>query len=150
MALNESAALLDAEREARRAPPSCGEQARYAQWLAWTSHAGLALMLIAFASYLSGALPAYVPRHRLPEIWSHPVARYLAETGMPRGWGWARLLGYGDMLALAGVALLAASAGIGLAALLPRCARHGDRAMVAVCCAEVLVVSLAASGWITH
>ncbi|MDE1927284.1 MAG: hypothetical protein KGL18_03485 [Burkholderiales bacterium] len=148
--MNESAALRDAELEARRGAPACGEQARYAQWLAWTSHAGLALMLLAFAAYLGGALPAFVPRHRLPEIWSHPAARYRAETGMPQGWGWVRLLGHADMLALAGVALLAASTGIGLAALLPRCARRGDRALVAVCCAEILVLLLAASGWITH
>ena len=59
------------------------------------------------------------------------------------------MLGDGDVLGLAGIVWLAAVSVACLLALVPIYARRGDKAFVAICLAEVLVVALAASGLLT-
>lgn len=131
------------------APQQPPEQERYARLLDWGTRVGLLVLVLSFAAYLTGLLPAHVAVDRLPEVWAHPVAQYLAETQTPTGWGWVRLLGHGDIIGLAGIVLLAGVSAVCLLALVPLYAARGDKAFVAICLAEVAVVVLAASGLLT-
>lgn len=124
------------------------EQRRYAALLDRGTRVGLVVLVVSFVAYVSGLLPSHVPLQRLPELWSHPVGQFLAETGTPTGWGWVALLPRADMIGLLGIVILASVSLPGLLALLPIYAVRGDRAFVAICLAEVMVIALAASGWI--
>jgi hypothetical protein len=86
--------------------------------------------VLSFVAYVSGLLPGVVPVDRLPELWSLPVAQFLARTQMPTGWGWLALLGHGDVLGLLGIALLAGVSVPCLLALVPIYCARGDKAFV--------------------
>lgn len=132
------------------APPSQPEeQLRYAQWLGWGTRVGLVVLVLGFAAYVSGVLAPHVPLERLAQVWSLPVGRFLAETGMPTGWGWLNLVHRGDVIGLAGIAILSGCSLLALLALVPLYGRRGDKAYVALCLAEIAVVALAASGWLS-
>lgn len=122
------------------------EQLVYAGLLTWSTRVGLLVLMLSFAAYVSGVSPSFVPMERLPALWSLPVGQFLAETGMPTGWGWVLLLKHGDVQGLAGIVILAGCSVPCLLALVPVYAARRDRAYVAVCLAEVAVVLLAASG----
>jgi hypothetical protein len=122
------------------------EQLRYASLLEWSTRVGLLVLALSFAAYVSGLTPSFVPMDRLPALWSLPVGRFLAETGMPTGWGWVAHLGHGDVQGLAGIVILAGCSVPCLLALVPVYAARRDHAFVAVCLAVVAVVVLAASG----
>lgn len=129
-------------------PQQSPEQLRYARMLDWGTRAGLVLLVVAFAVYVSDAIPAHVAPQQLPQLWSQPVGAYLAATGTPTGWGWIAHLGRGDMAALVGIAWLAACSMPCLLALLPLARARGDRWLAALCLAEVAVIATAASGWV--
>lgn len=124
------------------------EQMRYAKWLDWGTRVGLVVLLLSFAAYVVGLAESHVPVSRLPELWVHPVARFLELTDSPTGWGWLALVHRGDIAGLLGIAILAGSSVLCLLALVPLYLARGDKAFAAVCVAEVLVVLLAASGWL--
>ena len=125
------------------------EQLRYASLLDWGTRAGLVVLLLSFAAYALGLVDAQVPPERLPGLWGQPVDRFLALTGTPTGWGWLALVQRGDMAGLLGIAILAGTSVLCLLALVPLYWARGDKAYVAICLAEVAVVVLAASGWLT-
>lgn len=125
------------------------EQLRYARVLDWSSKVGLVVLLLSFGAYLTGLVEAHVPPERLPELWVHPVGRYLELTQSPIGWGWLSLIHLGDMAGLLGIAILSGGSVACLLALVPLYAARGDRAFVVICLAEVAVVVLAASGWLS-
>lgn len=122
------------------------EQLRYARWLDAFTRIGLLLLVLSFAAYVSGLMPAHVPVERLPELWGQPVASYLQLTASPKGWAWLGLLSRGDMISLAGIAWLAGCSLLCLLAIVPLYLQRKDRAFAVLCLAEVLVVVLAASG----
>ena len=124
------------------------EQTLYARVLDWGSRVGLVVLVLSFAAYLSGLMASHVPPERLPELWIHPVGRYLELTQSPTGWGWLSMIHLGDMAGLLGIAILAGGSVACLLALVPLYAARRDRAFVAICPAEVAVVVLAASGWL--
>ncbi|MCW5660848.1 MAG: hypothetical protein KIT60_24380 [Burkholderiaceae bacterium] len=124
------------------------EQERYAQWQAWGTRAGLAVLLLSFAAYLLGLSEPHIEMSRLPELWVHPVDRFLELSNTPTGWGWLALVHRGDMAGLLGIAILAGCSVACLLALVPLYLARGDKAFAAVCVAEVMVVVLAASGWL--
>ncbi|MBS1179602.1 MAG: hypothetical protein H6R06_4014 [Proteobacteria bacterium] len=125
------------------------EQMLYASLLTWGTRLGLFVLVASFAAYVLGLADAQVPVDRLPELWHHPVARYLELTQTPTGWGWLALVHKGDVAGLAGIAILAGCSLVCLLALVPLYLRRGDKAYAALCLAEVAVVLLAASGWIS-
>jgi hypothetical protein len=125
------------------------EQLRYARLLDWGTRAGLAVLLLSFAAYVLGLVDAQVPPERLAALWGQPVDRFLALTGTPTGWGWLALLRRGDMAGLLGISILAGSSVLCLLALVPLYWARRDKAYVAICLAEVAVLVLAASGWLT-
>jgi hypothetical protein len=123
------------------------EQLRYARVLEWGARAGLLVLLLSFAAYVFGLAEAHVPPARLPELWMHPVGRYLELTGSPTGWGWVALVHRGDIAGLLGIAILAGCSVLSLLALVPLYAARRDRAFVIICLADVAVMLVAASGW---
>jgi hypothetical protein len=124
------------------------EALRYARLLDWGNRIGLALLLISFALYGAGLLPPFVPLEQLPQLWVHPVDRYLALTGSPTGWSWLAQLHRGDLLGMAGIALLAGCSAVCLGAVAPLYRRRGDGVYALLCVAEIAVLLLAASGLI--
>jgi hypothetical protein len=118
----------------------------YARWLDRASKAGFALGLCAFIVYAGGLLPSYLPAAELPRYWALPVSRFVAVTHMPHGWEWVRLLGYGDMLNLGAVALLALVTPACYARILPRLVVERDWLQAALAAAQLVVLAAAASG----
>jgi hypothetical protein len=137
--------MTSVERPPGHPPVQPPEQLRYARWLEWGTRAGLVLLVASFVAYVSGLLPARVPVDTLPSLWGQPLATYLQRSGAPTGWGWLTQLGHGDVAALSGIVLLAACSLPALLALLPIYRARGDKAFMALCLAEVVVVVLAAS-----
>ncbi len=122
------------------------EQLLYARLLDWGTALGLLVLVASFTAYLAGWLPPRVPVHELPALWHHPVDEFTRLTGSPLGWAWLAELQRGDLAGLLGIGLLAACSLPSLAALVPLYLRAGDRAYAAICLAEIVVLSLAASG----
>lgn len=124
------------------------EQQRYARVLEWASRAGLLVLVLSFAAYVTGLMDAHVPPDRLPELWIHPVDRFIELTGSPRGWGWLRLIHLGDIAGLLGIAILAGGSVLCLLSLVPLYTSRRDRAFAAISLAGAVVILLAASGWL--
>jgi len=122
------------------------EQLRYARVLDWGMKLGLVVLAAGFLAYVSGILPAQVPLADLPRLWSLPAADYLRETGMSGGWSWLAMLGTGDALSLAGLALLAGASVPCLLALLPAFVARRERAYFAIALVLAGVLMFAASG----
>lgn len=118
----------------------------YARWLDRATTGGFALCLVAFLVYVTGLVPAFMPPAELPHYWGLPVDRFIAATGAPQQWAWLALLRYGDVLNLAAVALLALVTPVCYARLLPKLAAQRDWLQLALACAQVVVLLLAASG----
>ena len=129
------------------APPSVdATQLRYARLLDWGTRIGLALLIISFLAYVTGALPPQVPVNQLPALWIHPVQRYLELTGAPTGWQWVTRLHQGDVLSLSGITVLASCSCVCVLALLPLYRANGERAYLWLGVGQVAVLLLAASG----
>lgn len=122
------------------------EQLRYARWLEWGTRVGLAVLVLSFAAYVFGLLAPQVPVQQLPQLWQHPVGRYLELTGAPTGWSWLAQLRHGDIAGLVGIVILSGCSLACLGALIPLYLKRGDRAFAFLCAAEIAVVLLAASG----
>jgi len=122
------------------------EQIAYAKVLNIGMWFGLALLIITFFVYISGVLPSYVPINDLPKYWTMRVHDFNVALNAPTGWGWASLVGKGDYLNFIGIAILSGLTILCYLVILPILARKKDRAYVVIAIAEVLVLSLAASG----
>ena len=120
---------------------------RYATWLAWGSRGGLVLLAVGLALYLGGVAPQ-VPIEHLPSLWDRSAAEYLQHAGLKSGWHWASLLHRSDMLVIAGIALLASCSIACLAAVIPVFVRHREHALAWICVGQVVVLVVAASGWL--
>lgn len=121
-------------------------QETYARWLDLATRIGFAVSLCAFLLYASAALPAYVPLSELPRVWGLPVHRFIELTGAPQGWEWLSLLGYGDYLCLAAVALFGLVTLACYVRIVPILMRRGAWLEAALALAQVVVLVAAASG----
>ncbi|GAB4402615.1 MAG: hypothetical protein OHK0048_20640 [Rhodoferax sp.] len=119
---------------------------RYAALLSGFTRVGLWVLLLGFAAYALGWTPAWVAPSALPELWSKPLAEYLAQSKAPVGWAWLAYLGRGDMLNLLGIAILAGASVPPLLGLLLLYLRRRDWLYAGLCAALVGVLMLAASG----
>lgn len=122
------------------------EQFAYAGILNIGMWLGLAVLVITFFVYISGVLPTFVPIDDLPKYWTMRVHDFNLQLNAPTGWGWARLVGKGDYLNFIGIAMLSGLTILCYAVILPILFRKKDKAYVAIAIAEILVLSLAASG----
>jgi hypothetical protein len=122
------------------------EQRRYATWLDRGARLGFAALLASFLVYVTGVVPAGVAPVDLPRYWGLPVAEYVAATGAPTGWAWLARLGESDLLNFVGVAILGTVTIVCYARVLPLFWRAGERALAAICAAEIVVLLAAAAG----
>jgi hypothetical protein len=118
----------------------------YARWLDIGTKAGFAVSMIGMLVYLSGVVAPFIPMAELTARWRLPVGRFLALTGAPTGWGWVHLLGYGDYLNFAGIALFASLTTVCYLRILPVLLAHRDRLYALIAAAQILVLLAAASG----
>ena len=124
-------------------------QLSYARLLDWGTRLGLAVLVASFVVSVSGLLPSLVPPEHMPSLWHLPLQRYLEVSGAPTGWQWVGLLHHGDVLGLTGIAILAGCSGLCLLALLPLYRAQRDHIYLVLCVAQMLVLVLAASGWLS-
>ncbi|MHB8844224.1 MAG: hypothetical protein ACYC7L_05685 [Nitrospirota bacterium] len=122
------------------------EQIAYANILNIGMWSGLFLLIVTFFVYISGVIPSYVKIDDLPKYWTMRVHDFNVALNAPTGWGWAALVGKGDYLNFIGIAILSGLTILCYLVILPILARKKDRAYVVIAIAEVLVLSLAASG----
>lgn len=130
------------------------EQVQYAAILEKGMYFGLALMVITFALYVLGIMPPIVPLSEISIYWSMPVHDYLVAINtnfihgenLPTGWSWLKLVGYGDFLNFVPVTILSGITILCYMVIAPGLFRRGDKAMAIMAVAEVLILTLAASG----
>ena len=121
-------------------------QQRYTRWLVWSTRLAVVLLVLAYAAYVSGAIPSHVPIERLPELWGLPASTFLERTGVNPGWGWASFLPAGDTLVIAAIALLISSSILCLAAIVPQFFARGEHLFAVICVLQIAVLVLAGSG----
>jgi hypothetical protein len=122
------------------------EQMAYAKVLNIGMWLGLAVMIVTFLIYISGLLPSFVPIDDLPKYWTMRVHDFNVALHAPTGWGWAPLVGKGDYLNFVGIAMLSGLTILCYAVILPILFKKKDTAYAIIAIAEILVLSLAASG----
>ncbi|HWR89112.1 MAG TPA: hypothetical protein VN260_02535 [Dissulfurispiraceae bacterium] len=122
------------------------EQRAYSVLLDWGMKAGLLMLVISFAIYMSGILTPHVPVEKLPDYWGLSVHTYLERADVHPGWAWVGLVGKGDFLNFVGIAFLAGVTILCYARIIPIFFKKGDRIYGIIAAIEVLVLALAASG----
>jgi hypothetical protein len=127
-------------------PTTPEEQIIYANLLLVGVWFGLFLLLVTYAIYLTGILPAHVPIAEVPNAWTDGVDQYLHATQSPHGWGWVSLLNRGDFLNYAGFAFLGLTTIVCYLVLMRAYIRTRDWLFLSICILEVAVLAVAASG----
>ena len=127
-------------------PAPSKEQMAYADLLFYGCWAGLVVMLITYAVYVSGILSPHVPLEHMPAYWSESVSVYLAKAQVPIGWGWVTLLNQGDFVNFVGVVLLAGLSIVCYLRVLPGLLAKKDMVYFTLALLQVLVLVFAASG----
>ncbi len=77
------------------------------------------------------------------------MAQFLAATGEPTGWAWLGLIGRADYLNLAAVTLFALVTLVCYLRILAPLLRADERLQAAIAAAQIVVLIVAASGWLT-
>lgn len=122
------------------------DSAIFARWLGVGMAVGFATLVVSFALYVTGLLPASIPPAELARYWSLPVADYLAATHAPTGWSWIRRLGQSDVLNFLGLAILAGTPIAAYVRLAVHFAGTRERLLLAICLIEIAVLGAAAAG----
>ena len=124
------------------------DQLRYARLLAIGTNAGLAILVVLFGIYVLGVIEPHVPHERLPDLWHLPSNEFLELVQLEAGWGWTARLHHADILTLVGIITLALCSVPCLIAVMPVYWRSGQRILFGICMLEVLVMLMAASGYL--
>jgi hypothetical protein len=130
------------------------EQILYAKVLGIGMYIGLVILFITFGVYVSGVMTPAVPHDQVANYWNQGVHEYLEAVNHdhlhlehpPTGWAWVTMLGKSDFLNFIGIAILGGITIICYLAVVPTLLRKRDHAYVAMAVAEVVILSLAASG----
>lgn len=128
----------------RNAPSE--EQLVYARLLHIGSRVGFVMLVLGFLAYVTGVLEEHVAVSQLPALWHLSLTEYLRATQTPTGWGWIAHLHKGEFAGLLGIAALAGSSLICLAAIIPLYVGRSERIYAVICTLEIMVMLLAASG----
>lgn len=122
------------------------EQIIYANILGLGANLGILIMTATYILYVTGVIGAHIELETVVRNWHLNVQEFIHATDSPYSWGWVGLLGKGDYLNFIGMALLALLTIVCYLVLLPGFVRRKDWAYFSICVAEVVVLSLAASG----
>ena len=151
------------------------EQIAYAKLLDLGMKVGLAALVVTFAIYITGVLPSHIPVNDLPKYWKMPVKQYLLETKIDRhwaeyaqipkepkelrkeyihetnvhpGWSWLSMIGKGEFLNFLPIVFLGAVTVICYIRIIPIFFAKKDMVYGLLAITEVVVLSLAASGFL--
>lgn len=122
------------------------EQMAYAAILQAGMIGGFVVLVVAFGLYVFGVVDPYIPVDQLPSYWKLSAKEYLHAANVPTGWGWTRLVGYGDFLTFVGIAILSLVTIVCYARLVPMFFANRDKPYLAISVLEIVVLTLAASG----
>lgn len=125
------------------------EQLLYATVLHWSTLAGFIVLVVTFAAYMFGWLPAQVPLQQLPQLWGLPASEFLKATGMPTGWSWLFMISKGDFASQLGIATLSGCSIACILAIMPAYARTRNTTYLVICTLEIAVLLVSASGIFT-
>jgi len=133
------------------------EQLLYANILSKGMLVGLLLLFITFALYVFGIMPPAIPLSEISGLWNQPVHDYLVAINqnylhlehLPTGWSWVKLIGKGDFINFIPVAILSGVTIICYLAIVPGLFKRGDKAYAIMALAEAIILSLAASGFLS-
>jgi hypothetical protein len=122
------------------------EQVLYASVLEKGMLFGMLLLLVTYVVYVSGILDPYVPLTDIHKYWTMNVHDYLQQARIEPGWGWVRMLRYGDFLCFVAIALLAGVTIICFLAIIPLLLKQNDKLYAFLSVLEVIILCVAASG----
>lgn len=122
------------------------EQVIYANILNIGMMIGFVILTITFLLYIFGAFNTFVPIDDLPKHWGKKVHQFNHDLHAPTGWGWLSYVGKGDYMNFVGVSILAGLTIACYLAIIPSLMKKKDTAYLVIAIAEVLVLTLAASG----
>jgi hypothetical protein len=129
--------------------PPTREALLFARTLQVGTWLSLAVLVLAFAGYVTGAVTPRVAIEELPSVWGLRAPDFAARAGLPRGWGWLGLLRYADLQPLLGVAMLAGLSIVAYLLLLVVFLRKGDAPYALISVLQLAVLLLAASGLVS-
>lgn len=130
------------------------EQILYANILEKGMYFGLMLMFVTFALYVFGIMEPAIPLNEIAGYWRQDVHSYLEAVNhnylhlesLPTGWSWMALINKSDFLNFIPVAILSGVTIMCYLAIVPGLFRRGDKAYGIMAIAEVVILTLAASG----
>lgn len=118
----------------------------YARVLRRTSLAALALVVAAFALYVTGALPSCVTAEQTIASWHLPADEYAEAVGAEPDAGWLERITYADRLSILTLTLLALVPVVCLARVVPVFLRRRDYIYALIAAIQITVLILAAFG----
>jgi hypothetical protein len=118
----------------------------YGRLLQWVVVIGIILLVITYALYLGGILPAAIEPAATAEHWHLDTAEYIEGTGAVGGWEWIGLLAHGDYLCFGIIALLSGATIAAMAVALVLYLRERDYWYALITGLTVAVLLAAASG----
>jgi hypothetical protein len=124
------------------------EQLAYADVLETGLAFGRYFLAATFALYVFGITAPKVALSELTANWSLPAEQYSRLVGVGAGWDWLRLIHYGDYLNFLGIAFIASVTAACYLRLVPISLRSKDRSFSAILLLEIVVMFLAASGFL--
>ncbi len=122
------------------------EQVLYARILEKGMFFGLLILLITFTIYVLGIMSPYIKRADVSKYWSMSVGDYLHEAHIEAGWGWIKMVGYGDFLNFIGIAILAGVTILCYLSIVPVLWKENDRLYAGLALLEAIILAVAASG----
>jgi|UniRef100_A0A7V6A358 hypothetical protein len=105
-----------------------------------------ALLIIAFAIYLSGILSSYVPMQDIIQLWTESSHHYMQTANIKPGWDWVGKVGYGDFLVYVPIVILAGVTIVCYIGVIFKFLKSREYILVVIASLEVLVLLAAASG----
>jgi hypothetical protein len=120
----------------------------YANLLNRLTLIGFALLLIAFAIYVSGILGSYVPMQEVINLWTQSSHHYMQTANIHSGWSWVSKVGYGDFLVYVPIVILAGVTIVCYLGVIFKFLKTKEYILVVIAILEVLVLSAAASGFL--
>ena len=106
----------------------------------------LALIVIVYVLYISGALPTPRSPRVIADTWHLNAQAFQEKNQIPRGWAWVRYLGQGDIISLGTIFLMSLTSIICLPAALAIYIKERNTIYTAIVAVEFLVLCLAALG----
>ncbi|GAB1484846.1 hypothetical protein MASR2M78_36640 [Treponema sp.] len=115
---------------------------RFASVLSLGSKIGLIGVLLSFAMYVFGIIPARISIEKVGELWSLPLSDFIANSGIETGpWAWLGTAVYSDTLAVLTLAFLSILITLAYIWIIPSFVKEKRPAYVVMILAEITIVT---------